>query len=125
MDGSTLTCATSLSLIVDSIELLDSNEQWITEPSRNSSSISHNLNETIHSKYICRVNSTLGSHISIFITSSETIETSTDYETNTQSMTSKQSPTTQPVNPIVAASAGAFLILLGIGFILVCIISLR
>ena len=57
-----LTCSTNLSFIVDSIELLDSNGQRITEPSRNISFIHHNLNgsEVMNSEYICRVKSILG-----------------------------------------------------------------
>ena len=138
-NGSTLICATNSSLIVDSIELLDSDGQIIIAgPSRNVSIIHHNLNgKMMSSEYICRVNSTLGSqNISIFVNSSEAVETNTQSATevpskpspNTQSATevpSKQSPTTQSVIPIAAASAGALLILLSIIFILVCIISLR
>jgi hypothetical protein len=70
LDGSTLICSTSLSLIVDSIELLDSNGRRIAGPSRNVSFIHHNLNgsEMRNSYYICRVNSTLGSKtLSVFI----------------------------------------------------------
>ena len=122
-NGSTLMCTTNSSLIVDSIELLDS-DGLITGPSRNISFIHHNLNgKMMNSEYICRVNSSLGSqNISIFVNSSVTKETNTQSVTE---MTSKRSPTTQPVIPIAAAGAGALLILLGIIFILVCIISLR
>ena len=129
-------CTTNSSLVVDSIELLDSDGQMIiAEPFRNVSIIHHNLNgKMMSSEYICRVNSTLGSqNTSIFVNSSEAVETNTQSATevpskpspNTQSATEVPSPNTQSVIPIAAASAGALLILLGIIFILVCIISLR
>jgi hypothetical protein len=114
-DGSTLTCATNSSLIVDSIELLDSDGRKITEPFKNVSSIHHNLNgEMVNSKYICRVNSTLGSqNLSInYVTK----------ETNTNTKPSQNTP----VIPIAAASAGTLLVLLSMVCILLCIIlSLR
>ena len=66
-----LTCSTNLSIIVDSIELLDSDGQRIAGPSRNVSFIHHNLNGNgaVNLEYICRVNSILGSqNQSIYIT---------------------------------------------------------
>ena len=110
-------CITNSSLIVDSIELFDSNGQIIAGPSRNVSFIHYNLtSEMMNSKYICRVNSTLGSrNISIFVN---------NFEANTQSMT-EMTAKRSLVIPIAAASAGTLLILLGIFFILACIISLR
>ena len=130
-----LTCSTNPSFIVDSIELLDSDGQIIAGPSRNVSFIHHNLNgKMMNSEYICRVNSTLGSqNKGAFINNNGTEETytQTDYgttETNVQStreVAAKKTPNTQQVIPIAAASGGALLILLGIIFILVCIISRR
>ena len=125
LDGSMLTCSINSSLTVDSIELLDSDGQRIIKSSKNLSFINYKLNTMITNvTYVCRVNSTLGTqNFSIFVLS-------TNYEieeTTSQSSTLvvvKQSPTI-PVIPIAAASAGTILILLGIIFILVCIISLR
>jgi hypothetical protein len=73
-------------------------------------------------KYICRVNSTLGSQ-SVCIETDQHDSVSS-FETNTQSVT-EVAPKQTLIVPIAAASAGIFLIVLGIIFILVCIISLR
>ena len=135
-----LTCSTHLSLIVDSIELLDSDGQRIAGPSRNVSFIHHNLNdsEAVNSEYICRVNSILGSqnqsyyNISVNNNWTKEINTRIDHETtetkfnfqSTMEVAAKKNPNI-PVVLIAAASAGTLLILLSIIFILVCIISLR
>ena len=123
-----LTCSTNSSLIVDSIELLDSNGERIAAPSRNVSSIQYYINgTTMNATYVCRVNSTLGSQI--YQTDNELINNyyAETEETTvvTQSVTlvaEKHSPGL--IIPITAASAGALLVLLVIFFI-VCIISLR
>ena len=81
--------------------------------------IHHQSAMNMNATYVCRVNSTLGSQ-NLILSSGEPT-TVTQFETQNAA---NQNPNI-PVIPITAASAGTLLILLGIIFILVCIISLR
>lgn len=124
-----LTCSTNSSLIVDSIELLNSSGERIDAPSRNVSSTKHYINGmTMNATYVCRVNSTLGSQSSsIFVMSDNDYAGIGEATIVTQSVTvaEKHSPEPNiPVVPIATASAGALLVLLAM-FTIVCIISLR
>ena len=129
MNGVLLICATNSRLIVDSIELLNSNGERIAAPSRNVSSIQYYINGmTVNTTYVCRVNSTLGSqNSSIFAMSDNDYAGIEEATIVTQSVTVAEKYSPEPNIPVVliaVTSSGALLVLLAI-FTIVCIISLR
>ena len=124
LDGSSLTCSTHSNDAVNSIELLDADQQRIAGPVENTSSLSLAVNNTnITATYFCRVitNSTLGiRRLSIPILSmNEEITSRSEI-----SVTKAESPMSSYVFPVIASAATLLMLLLMI-LLLACIIIIR